>query len=150
MNSSDHADAPCSPDWLEPIDHTADIGIVVHAPDLGTLFSRAAWAMFETLTNIQCVRPDDRLAVTVEAPDIEALMVRWLSELNFLHESRSRVFSRFDVLNVTQTTLSAQVYGEHIDPGRHTVHTEIKAVTYHRLRIEFNSGEYTARIIFDV
>jgi len=35
-----------TPEWLKFVDHTADAGIAVEAPDLARLFERAAWAMF--------------------------------------------------------------------------------------------------------
>jgi SHS2 domain-containing protein len=36
------------------------------------------------------------------------------------------------------------------DPQRHPIDTEIKAVTYHQLRIEQREARWEARVIFDL
>lgn len=139
-----------SPDWFREIDHTGDIGIEVEAPDLDTLFARAAWGMFAMLTDLTRVRPGRSRRVQVEAPDRDALMVRWLSELNYLHLTEGWLFCRFDVEERTDRHLKATVHGEPFDPGRHTLYTEIKAVTFHGLTIRRENDRWIARVIFDM
>ena len=43
------------PDWLDYIEHTADEGIVVRAPDPATLYARAAWGMVSIVADPDCV-----------------------------------------------------------------------------------------------
>lgn len=138
------------PAWLEPIDHTADAGFTVRAPDLPSLFARAAWALFAIITDPAAVRPAETLAVTVAAADREALLVRWLAELNFIHQTRALLFGDFAVTSLSDTQLTASVKGEKIDRGRHTVYTEIKAVTFHGLTVERQESGWLARVIVDV
>jgi Archease protein family (MTH1598/TM1083) len=45
-----------TPDWLKFVDHTADAGIAVEAPDLARLFERAACGMFCVITDLVAVR----------------------------------------------------------------------------------------------
>lgn len=144
------APSPSSPPWLAFIDHTADVGLVITAPDLPTLFARAAWGMFAIITDLPAVRAEERLSVTVEAEDRAALLVRWLSELNFLHVTRHRLLSRFEISEWSDTRLAAEVAGEPIDRSRHVIHTEIKAVTFHGLSLESTAGGWRAQIIFDL
>lgn len=139
-----------SPEWLEPIDHTADTGFVVRAPTLPQLFERSAWGMFSIITDPDSVQPDTGEPVRLEAPDLPALLVQWLGELNFQHVTRHRLFSEFHVHDLDHHHLTAEARGEPIDPARHTVHTEIKAVTFHGLRIEEAGGVWRAQIIFDL
>lgn len=147
-------DSPTSvsppPAWLQPFEHTADVGFVVMARNAPELFARAAWGMFDLLTDPRTVRPVERRAVRVTADDQAALLVRWLSELNFLHATEHKLFSRFDVREVTPTALEAIVWGETIDPARHAVYTEIKAVTFHELVVEQVGSVWRARVLFDV
>ncbi len=42
------------------------------------------------------------------------------------------------------------VVGEPYDPSRHTVLAQIKAVTYHQVRVAQDAGEWSARVILDV
>ncbi len=138
------------PTWLHEIDHTGDIGIEVTARTLKQLFARTAWGMFSILTDLDQVHAESSVALHVEANDLEALLVRWLSELNFLHTTESWLFSAFQIEVLEDGRLSATARGEHLDPKRHVVYTEIKAVTFHDLKIERRGGTWTARVIFDM
>jgi SHS2 domain-containing protein len=137
-------------DWLELLDHTADTGIRVRANTLPLLFSRAAWGMFSLIVDPRLVRPLQARPLALEAEDLPGLLVNWLSELNFLHNTQHELYSRFEVTAVDQCRLSAVVGGERIDPNRHTVDTEIKAVTYHELKVERQGECWTAQVIFDL
>ena len=138
------------PDWLEELDHTADAGIVVRAPDLVRLFERAAWGLFSVITDPERIRPRESFHVDLEAADREALLVGWLSDLNFRHVTEEKVFGKFEIAELTAERLVATVRGEPIDARRHPLHTEIKAVTYHGLAIEPEDGGWRAQIIFDL
>ena len=139
-----------TPDWLEILDHTADTGIVVVADGYPELFSRAALGMFQVIGETSAVKPSERREIRVEAEDRAALLTRWLSELNFLHITEEMMFSRFEVEFCEETKLIAAAYGERIDPSRHVIHTEIKAVTFHGLQIEQGERLCRAQVIFDL
>ena len=152
MKSEPSSELPASAttSWLEPLDHTADSGIIVRARDLKALFARAAWGMFSIITDLNAVKPARSETIAVTALDCEALLVRWLSELNFQHVTRHQLFCRFDILELSDDRLVAEVSGEAIAPERHTIHTEIKAVTFHGLRLEQGPEGWRAEIIFDL
>jgi SHS2 domain-containing protein len=152
MNGSDHpaAEESGAPAWLQSLDHTADTGIVVFGPTLPELFARAAWGMFWVIADPAQVRCEAEERVCVEAPDREALLVQWLSELNYRHVTRHLVFGRFEVSAWTPQRLRACARGEMIDASRHTIHTEIKAVTFHGLEIRPERESWRAQIIFDL
>jgi len=138
------------PEWLEELEHTADTGIIVTAASLKELFGRAASGMFSVITDLSAVQPKVATRVSVEATDQKALMVRWLSELNVRHITKHWLFSRFEIIELGDTHLSADVHGEPIDPERHTIYTEIKAITFHDLQIEKEDEHWKAQIIFDL
>lgn len=139
-----------TPAWLREIDHTGDVGIEVAAPSLEDLFARAAWAMFNVLADLASVQPRAALPVAVAAEDRAALLVRWLSELNFLHATQGWLFCAFEVEALGERRLAATARGERYDDACHTVYTEIKAVTFHDLTIERRGEGWHARIIFDL
>ena len=90
------------PAWLEELDHTADEGIIVQAATMPELFERAAWGMFSLIADLDTVQPVTRDTIAVEAGDVEALMVRWLSELVFQHE-----YTRFENLDAVHADSEA-------------------------------------------
>jgi SHS2 domain-containing protein len=139
-----------TPDWLNFVDHTADAGILLQAPDLKELFARAAWGMFSLITDVNAIRLADVDRIRVEASDRPALMVKWLSEVNYRHVTDYRLFGKFDILEINEERLLAEVRGERFDPARHKIFTEIKAVTFHGLRLERANDAWKAQIIFDL
>jgi len=147
---NNQASTPAAPAWLQYLDHTADAGVIVQAATLEELFARAAWAMFSMLTDVAAIQPRLARRVSVAAADRQALLVRWLAELNFLHVTRHEVYCRFDIESLSDTELVAEVHGEKVDLSRHLVYTEIKAVTFHGLQIEPTAGGWEAQVIFDL
>ena len=139
-----------TPAWLREIDHTGDIGIEVVAEDLRQLFARAAGGLFRVLTDIDGVAPRTAQDVLVEADDRDALLVRWLSELNFLHVTEGWLFCTFEINELSHRRLVACVRGERFDPDRHVLYTEIKAVTFHELVIRQREIGWHVQIIFDM
>jgi SHS2 domain-containing protein len=87
--------------------------------------------------------------VRVSGLDLQNLMVRWLAELLFLSESEGVLLSQFTVERLDGLALEASVAGERFDRARHAVRVEIKAPTYHGLRIEQADGGWLVRVIFD-
>lgn len=140
--------------WLHEIDHTGDVGIRITAETRAQLFERAAVGTFHVLTDLSTVRPAEETTLTVTGRDQEALMVRWLSELNFHHTVDRQLYCDFHVDDIEKTdgewTLHATVRGEPIDADRHTVYTEIKAITFHGLEVQQTADEWVVQVIFDM
>ena len=139
-----------APEWLDYIDHTGDAGILLRAENLRQLFERAAWGMFSVLTNVAEIRLVEETRIQVEANDLPALMLAWLSELNYRHVTEHRLFGKFEVSVISDQMVFAEVSGETINPDRHTIFTEIKAVTFHDMRLEKSDNGWEAQIIFDL
>jgi len=131
----------------EEIDHTADVGIRAFGTNLAELFVNAAEGMFSLVANLDAVRPVGEVEIRLRADDIPTLLLRWLSELLYLHETQHFLFSSFDV-SVSDTTLRALARGETIDKTRHELKLAIKAVTRHRLAVDEQKG--VAEVIFDI
>jgi len=139
------------PEYTE-IEHTADVGLELVAPDLRSALESAAAAMFDVMCDVDTVEPrtTERVSISAREGDLENLLVRWLAELIYLSRTRHLLFSKFDVREIAGGELLADVAGEEFDPGRHAMLTDIKAPTYHQLRIEERGGSWSVRVIFDV
>jgi SHS2 domain-containing protein len=131
----------------EELDHTADVGIRAYGASLEELYASAAAGMFSLIADLRKVRAVGEVEVRASADDPEALMVRWLSELLFLHDTQRLLLKDFDV-HLNGLSLRAHARGEAIDKARHELKLNIKAVTYHRLRIDAKAG--FAEVIFDI
>jgi len=134
----------------ETFDHTADLGIRVFGRSYEEVFANAAYALFDLLTDLNRVRENFSYELRVEAADREELLVRWLSELLFLSESRGYLFKNFSFSHLGQTSLQAEARGETFDPSRHKFKMEIKAVTYHQVELKEKDGRWETKVIFDL
>jgi SHS2 domain-containing protein len=132
------------------IDHTADAGIKAYGSNLAELFSNAALGLFEIIANLDKVHLRTERVVHVKAPDREALLVNWLSELNYFFLTKREIYKEFQIDEITDTKLLARVKGEDLDFDRHEIYTEVKAVTYHKLSIKEIAQHWEAQVIFDL
>jgi|SRR5580704_13671962 len=135
---------------FEVFDHTADLGLRIHAPDLNALFADGGRALLSVIvSDSNTVEPRDRLTVRVAGTDLEYLFVDWLDELLFLFESKRFLASEFET-QLDDTGISATVRGEPCDPARHALAHEVKAVTYHGLTVEQSADGWRAEVILDI
>jgi SHS2 domain-containing protein len=132
------------------LDHTADVGLEARGGDLAELFSNAARGMFAIIGCPDTIRPSKGLLVKADADNPENLLVNWLSELLYLSATQGILFCRFDIAQIDQQHISAKALGEPIDQNRHELYTEIKAVTYHDLKVAKAGQIWLARVLFDV
>lgn len=135
-------------EWIE---HTADVGVRVFGDDLKGLFSHAASAFFEIITEIDTIEPRKIYTIKVRGDDWEELLVNWLNELLFLFETKGLVFREFEIEEIRRNYLRAKAKGEPFDLKKHPLGTGIKAITYHRLKVEKKAkGHWEAQIVFDI
>jgi SHS2 domain-containing protein len=135
---------------FEVFDHTADLGLRIHAPGLNALFAEGGRALLSVIvSNPDTIEPRDSLKVQVSGSDLEYLFFDWLNELLFLFESK-RFLAREFAAEMDHTGLSATVRGEQFEPERHVLAHEVKAVTYHGLVVERTSDGWRAEVILDI
>ncbi len=134
----------------ELIDHTADIGLKAYGKTLAEAFEHAAQGMFDIITDHSDIASVGQYRVDAKADDLEQLLVDWLSELLFLNTAKNLVFGFFNItLDEKNCSLSANVFGEPFSLSKHKPGAEIKAVTYHMLKVN-NKKPYSVQVLFDI
>ncbi len=134
----------------EILEHTADLGIRVQADDLNSLFAEAGRALFSVIVrNLEDVRATDTLEFAIQEKETDFLLLDWLGELLFTFESRGLLLSNFSV-TIDENGLAARAQGEPIDGTRHQLEHEVKAITYHGLRVEPTDNGWMAEVILDI
>ena len=135
----------------ETFEHTADLGLRIRAADLDTLFVEAARCLFSTIVdNLDDVNPKQFTPIAIEGSDREYLLFDWLNELLYRSETEHVLFSQFEV-QVTPDGVAACARGEMIDRNRHRLTHEVKAITYHGLKVEqLPDGSWLAEVIVDI
>jgi len=135
---------------FEILDHTADIGIIVHGENLKALFENAGEAFFRLITDLRKVRRRIERRVNIRGESLDRLMVDWLSELLYLHDVENLLFKGFEIDSVGEDGLKAVVKGEPFQEGVHVIKTEVKAVTYHQIEVRRENRGWRARVILDL
>lgn len=134
----------------EILEHTADIRIRVFGNSLNDLFINAAFAMFDIFAEekVHSEKTAVKAFILQEAIDIEELFINWLNELLSLSAAKEVIFSKFKINKLTNTSLDIECLGADISGYR--INTEIKAATYHGLKIQNNDKNWEVEVIFDI
>lgn len=135
---------------FEIIDHTADIGIIAYGTDMKQVFANAALGLFSLMADLDDLKETVHREVHLSAEDMEILLVEWLNELIYICDVEHTIFKRFEIDKLSNTEIKATCFGEKIRPGHHRLKREIKAATYHMLRINKEDSSYKVQVIFDI
>lgn len=134
----------------ELFDHTADLGLRVAAPDLATLLCDAATGLFSILVEgIPRDGPAERRTFEIRGERPDWLLLDWLHELLYAFDTERVLFSEFEMRRVSGGFDAAAV-ARPLDPERHRLLHEVKAITYHGLRVEETDGGWHAELIVDI
>ncbi|HUW86032.1 MAG TPA: archease [Methanoregula sp.] len=133
---------------FEEISHTADVKIHARAPTLEELFSETLKALMQVMYGTTS-RGEIQRELRIESSDIESLLIDFLSEVLFISEVESLVFSEAS-LRINGLSLIAELKGEPFDPARHSGGSEVKGISYSGLAITHDANGYMLDIIFDV
>jgi SHS2 domain-containing protein len=136
---------------FEYLEHTADIKFRAYGQTPEEMMENAATALFGSMTDLSKVQVKEAWKTELKSPDLEQLTYNWLSEIVFLFETESAVFSTFKVKldHKEDWTLEAEIGGERLDMKRHAFDNEVKAVTLHEFRVKKNDV-WCAQVVLDV
>jgi len=131
----------------ELLEHTADVGVRSWGPTPEAAFEQAAWALVDLLD----IRGDERgeaRTIVTSSGDAPGLLVDFLNELIFLHETEEVAVSGIRVVRLTDEGLEAEV--ETVPLGRPPQGTVVKAATY-RVRVDRSpEGRAETQVFLDV
>lgn len=138
---------------FEFFDVTADVGYRAYGKTLNEAFENAALAMFDVMTDASKIKLETKKEVQIESEDSLALLYDWLSELIFLHDAENLIFSRFKV-EITQKKedqylLKGLVWGEAFNLQKHESREDVKAVTFHHMKIKEEFDGWMVQVILD-
>lgn len=136
------------------IPHTADIGLSVTASSREELFADAVFGLRSLLLSKISFKNSDLKKIQLEAITLEDLLVQWLSELNFLFETKYWMLARIDDLTISVSEglfqLNANISGGLLEFVGSEIELEVKAVTHHDLNIEQSNDVWSVKIFFDL
>ncbi|MFH1878863.1 MAG: archease [Candidatus Omnitrophota bacterium] len=134
----------------EQVAHTADLAARIYGRTLSELFENAAFAMFDMMGDISAPADEEKTCISAEAPDMESLLAAWLNELLYQAFLKRSLFSEFNVVDLAEGRVRAEVRGRGIGGNKDLLRYEIKAATYHALEIMRTEKGYEVTVVFDV
>lgn len=131
------------------IEHTADIGLEIRAPDRKTVFETAGKGLFSIITDLSKVGTEETVEFDLDYTTDEDTLIDFLNELIYLNDAKQMLFKEFDI-DISGSKLRVKAYGEKFNPDKHIINEQVKSATYHELEFSSDGNGYTARVILDV
>ena len=150
-----HWDPDSRDEVYSDLDHPADVFVEIWGEDLPELFENALFALYDQVAELQGFGTGREETITVMGPGAADALRSLLSEALYLFETEGFVAARAEVdvqtTSPDQVQVTARLDGETLDRERHTLLSEVKAVTYHQLAVErVPEGGWRASVLFDV
>ncbi len=134
----------------ELFEHTADLGLRVRARDLESLFREAAEGLFSIMVE-DPPRGERGRAHTFElqAGSRDDLFFDWLNELLYTFHTERELLGDFEV-EIDGMRLRATASGSPIDLAVSDQLREVKAITYHGLKVVETPAGWLAEVVVDI
>ena len=133
------------------IDHTADLGIEVTGRTKRELFTKAALSLMDIVVERKGT-PAGRTekALRVAGSDPADLLINFLREILYLFNGEALIVEECSIQECSNQRLVAKLRVAPYNKEKYSMKMELKAVTYHALRVERTKSGWVARVIFDV
>ena len=132
---------------FEILEHTADVGIRASGPTLVAAFAETARGMFSIIGEAGGCESSLEVEISAEGHDRESLLHGFLSELLFLHEVEGVFLTGLDL---TVDGLTVKGTGRGCPSSGARISAEVKAVTYHRLKVVQTPDGWECEVLFDI
>ena len=127
---------------------TSDVIFEAYGREKRDLLTNAAHALFDVICKQSEIKPEKELKIEVDGTNSEDLLFNWLQSLIAQVDIEEMFFSKFTIVELTDTKLTAFIYGESITPKKGE--TVVKAVTYHQFKLEKTASGWMCRVSLDI
>lgn len=132
---------------------TADVAFEVYGESLESVLSEAWTAAVGLMVeDPERLRKQERRQITVESDDPEMLLFELLGELLYYKDAEGILLAlrRYELEHHGERyRFDATAQGERIDPDRHRLGVDIKAVTLHQFYLRQIEEGWEARVVLD-
>ncbi|MCX8202372.1 MAG: archease [Candidatus Micrarchaeota archaeon] len=133
---------------------SADVAFEATGKTIEEMFSDAGVALLGVMVRDPMkIEPKLEFKIEKRANDEESLLFSFLDELIFLKDAEQMFFSKFKIeirKERKEMVLNAVAYGEKIDPKKHDIVIDAKAVTMHHFKVEKINKGWRCQVIIDV
>ena len=133
---------------FEHLEHTADVGIAAWDETPESVFEQTTLGVLDIMG---AYHPDggEHVPLEVTGRDMGGVLVEWLSEVLYVHDTKDAIVTKVAVDEVTDTRARGAIdiapRAEEMLEG-----TAVKAITFHGLEIQQTEKGWTTRVYVDV
>lgn len=134
------------------LEHTADLRFQAYGKTVEECFMNAAKALTYSITDPKTIKEEIKEEINMEAEDLERLLHDFLSEILFRFDTEALLIkaTKVEIKENRGYDLKAELAGEVYDSDTHHLKAEIKAITYHNLKVKEEDGTWTAEVLCDI
>ncbi len=132
----------------------ADVAFQAWGETLEEMFISAAEATMNVMVaDLEKIDRRQRRDIEISSEAIDMLLFNLLQEIIFFKDAE-QLLLRIENAKITHVnglySVKATGWGEQIDPGRHELIVDVKAVTLHRFKVEHTPRGWQTFIILDI
>ncbi len=132
----------------------ADVAFRATGKTVEEMFAAAARATTNVMVDdLSTVNEAEKIQIDLSENSIEMLLFDFLNELVYLKDTRQLLLLP-EELKITSDgsrhRLLAMISGERIDPAKHPLNADVKAVTLHRFEVKATSQRWEATVVLDI
>jgi SHS2 domain-containing protein len=132
----------------------ADVAFEAWADTVEEVFIAAADATMNVMVDdLGSIARSLELTIELEHAELDLLLFSFLNELVFLKDAR-QLLLRAHQLSIKKVNanfiLRGTVYGEKLDPQKHALSVDVKAVTLHRFSLRQTDAGWQAFVVLDI
>ncbi len=135
------------------LDHPSDVRVQAFGKTKKELFLNAMKGMTAVLQpQIKSQKSQPKAGppraekIIIKSIDLNALLVDFLSEVLYLIQTNKEVYNNVKFTKFSDKELEGELTGDKVE----SFGEDIKAVTYHDLKIKKREGLYQVQILFDI
>lgn len=133
---------------------TADVAFQAWGETVEQMFIAAAEATMNVMVaDLEKIEPLESRQIEIESDALDMLLFNFLQEIIFFKDAEQLLLRIEDAQVEHENELysvRATGWGEKIDPGRHELIVDVKAVTLHRFKVEQTCRGWETFIILDI
>ncbi|GAB4325881.1 MAG: archease [Candidatus Zixiibacteriota bacterium] len=130
----------------------ADIAYRVRADNLADLFRGAAEGLNRVLVDAKGITALKTQPLSLVEDNVSDALHAFLSEIVYLKDAQSFLVHDVDltVQDTPLVTVTGTFRGDTIDPSRHELGQDVKAITYHMFEAGRDERGYYAQVVLDI
>jgi SHS2 domain-containing protein len=139
--------------YLEDI-AIADVAFEAQEKTIEELFVTAGDALMNVMVdNLDGIQEVEHQTFQIKAEDLERLLFEYLQDIIYLKDAEQLLVRARQIFITYEGgfyNLRAEVSGEKINPSRHELNADVKAVTLHRFEVKVDSEGWKATVVLDI